>query len=378
MPRREQANRRANRGPGRRGIRLRAWMTVNTLLLSAMVLGVYHEVLLTQRAQPAAASADTAQGAIDAKVAKVLATKTIPVKAAFLDSRSRYFGVMADNVPWNAGAVQRMAAVAGVVPNMSETFTTWRQDYPAATVADSYARGELPVLTWEPWAAGGTSKAQRNQPAYALAQITEGVYDPYITGFAQAVAAAQWPVVIRFAHEMNGDWYPWAEGFNGNAAGSYVAAWRHVHDLFTRAGANNVIWMWSPNILRGAQPKLSLAELYPGDGYVDWVGLSAYDDSEATAAAVLGPTMAKLRAFTAKPVLLAETGAQPGPQKAGWTTSLFAWMAGQPDVIGLVWSEYRIGKGGSTADWRFDADPATLDAFRTGIRTLLLQQVAAG
>ncbi|MBS2964483.1 hypothetical protein KGA66_15605 [Actinocrinis puniceicyclus] len=349
---------------------------MNTAMLSAVVFGVYHEAAIAQQAQSTASAQTGGLTKVDPKVARALATKTVPTKQQFVAATANYFGVMAADVPWNGTAVGKLAqAAGGVAPNMSETFTTWVQDFPAATVADSYAHDELPVITWEPWAQGGTTKAQAKQPAYALSQITGGRYDAYITRFAQAAAAQQWPVAIRFAHEMNGDWYPWCEKVNGNAPGSYVAAWKHVHDIFTRAGANNVIWIWAPNILRGAQSRLSLDELYPGDAYVDWIGLSAYDDHETTAMQLLGPTMAKIRAFTNKPLLLAETGSQSGAQKPGWTADLLDWVQQRTDVIGFVWSEYQVGRGGSTADWRFDADPATQTAFRDGIKKLSLVAV---
>lgn len=350
-------------------------MVLNTAMLSAVVFGVYHEAAVAQQSQ-ANATSQSGLTSVDPKVAKVLATKAVPDKAQFVDSTANYFGVMAADVPWNGAAVQSVTAAAGgVAPNMSETFTTWAQNFPAATVADSYARNELPVITWEPWAYGGTTKAQAEQPAYALSQLTDGKYDAYITKFAQAAAAQQWPVAIRFAHEMNGDWYPWCENLNGNAGGSYVAAWKHVHDIFSRVGANNVIWIWAPNILRGAQSRLSLSELYPGDAYVDWIGLSAYDDHETTAMQLVGPTLDDIRRFTNKPLLLAETGSQPGDQKSGWTKDLLSWVQQRTDVIGFVWSEYQVGRGGSTADWRFDADPATQTAFRTGIKNVTLATV---
>ena len=47
--------------------------------------------------------------------------------------------------------------------------------------------------------------------------------------------AQEWghPFFLRFDWEMNGFWFPWSEGVNGNKPGEFVAAWRHVHDIFT-------------------------------------------------------------------------------------------------------------------------------------------------
>ena len=85
-----------------------------------------------------------------------------------------------------------------------------------------------------------------------------------------ATAAKAWghPFFLRFDHEMNGNWqFPWAELLNGNKPGDYVKAWRHVHDMFTSLGATNVSWVWCPNVSGGSTRPM--AQLYPGDAYVD-------------------------------------------------------------------------------------------------------------
>ena len=61
---------------------------------------------------------------------------------------------------------------------------------------------------------------------------------------AKAIRRQRWPVVLRFAHEMNGHWYPW--GAHRTDPADFVAAWRHIHDVFRTVGATNVIWTWTP------------------------------------------------------------------------------------------------------------------------------------
>jgi beta-mannanase len=126
-------------------------------------------------------------------------------------------------------------------------------------------------LAGPPWDYTGTE----TQPAYQLADIIAGTYDSYITGWATAAAAWGKPCYLRFAHEMNGNWYPWAEAVNGNTAGQYATAWQHVRDIFTAAGATNVKWIWAPNVLYSGST--ALAGLYPGDSYVDVVGVDGYN-----------------------------------------------------------------------------------------------------
>ena len=112
---------------------------------------------------------------------------------------------------------------------------------------------------------------------------------------APAAAAA-----ISFGHEMNGYWYPW--GFTGTTAAQFVAAWRRIHGLFAAAGASNVIWVWNPNVI-SAEPQLELSAYYPGDEYVDWVGVTGYFAATGadTFDGLYGPNMQEIRRFTPAP-----------------------------------------------------------------------------
>ena len=73
-----------------------------------------------------------------------------------------------------------------------------------------------------------------------------GRHDAYIRSWARDLKRFGNPVFLRFAQEMNGNWYPWAEDANGNKPGEYARMWRHVHDIFTAEGATNVKWVWCP------------------------------------------------------------------------------------------------------------------------------------
>jgi hypothetical protein len=134
------------------------------------------------------------------------------------------------------------------------------------------SHGSIPLVTWDPQ---DPYNASANQPAYALQNIINGNFDAYITRWAQDSKAWGHPYFLRFAHEMNGYWNPWSEQVNGNKPGQFVQAWRHVHDIFTRLGVSNVTWVWSPNI--DYSTSTPLQELYPGDAYVDWAGMSGYN-----------------------------------------------------------------------------------------------------
>ncbi|MFK0193589.1 glycoside hydrolase family 26 protein [Kitasatospora sp. NPDC090308] len=288
-----------------------------------------------------------------------------PTKDELLRSAGVYFGVSTYQTPL-AAETDAVAAAAGRRPTMLQYFLDWRKEFDPATVREVYRQGAVPMLTWEP----GDAPYEADQSWYATRRIADGEFDAYITRFARGVRDQGWPVVLRFAHEMNGDWYPWAANVNGNRPGDYAAAWRHVHDVFAQEHADNVIWLWSPNVLRGTSADLQ--SLYPGDAYVDWLGMDGYGFGERTASEVLDQTYVRLREIADKPVFISETGAMPDPGKPGWITDLFRWIADHPKVPGFVWFEHSVEEGGRY-DYRFAADPAARKAFADGLATLKLR-----
>jgi hypothetical protein len=106
--------------------------------------------------------------------------------------------------------------------------------------------------------------------------IALGVYDAYFEEAAEAVRDFGAPVFISINHEMNGDWYPFSEAFpkSGVTTQHYIASWRRIVEIFRRKKADNAAFVWSPNV-PDVGP-IPFAKYYPGDEYVDWVGVSFY------------------------------------------------------------------------------------------------------
>jgi beta-mannanase len=175
---------------------------------------------------------------------------------------------------------------------------------------------------------------------------------------------------------MNGNWYPWASGVNGNTSASFIAMWRHVHDIFAKEGASNVRWIWSPNVdFAGATP---LESLYPGDAYVDWVGLDGYNWGMVNGwtpwhsfTDLFGASYARITRLTNKPVIIGEmssveSGAPAGQSKATWISSALGVELPNnfPRVRAFVWFDQN---NGGQRDWRIDSSPDSLAAFRAAI-----------
>jgi hypothetical protein len=126
--------------------------------------------------------------------------------------------------------------------------------------------GAIPLFSWSSGASGGDPKH------FQLRDLRAGRYDGHIRGFARAARDWGHPFFLRFDWEMNGGWFSWGADANGNEPGEFVAAWRHVHRIFDRVGADNATWVWCP--YARDEP---LRPFYPGDGYVDWTCLDGYN-----------------------------------------------------------------------------------------------------
>ena len=275
------------------------------------------------------------------------------------------FGTATPNGPLASAELDDVARLAGESPSSVLFYKDFLQAPPISEMNAARARGAVPLVTWEPWAWGGGL----DQPAYALDRIAAGDFDARIVEWGQALAAWGYPVQLRFAHEMNGNWYPWAEGVNGNGAGDYVQAWRHVHDVVAATGASNVSWVWSPNVPYWGST--DLAGLFPGAGYVDVVALDGYNWGTSASWSgwispqdLFAPGIAELRALApGLPILIAETASsEAGGSKAAWNTDLVSYLAAQPDVMGFVWFHMQ-----KEADWRINSSDASAAAFKSAL-----------
>ncbi len=349
------------------------------------------------RAAAAEAAAAQAHAALEAANASQPPAAQPPVKpsapsrSALLAPSTRLFGLYTTQSPFNWAEYDDVTAKVGVTPNVAGYFQGWDGSFRADAVTRSWAKGALPLLTWEsrPITAGNNESVA---PDYSLPVILSGKYDDYLRQYARDIVALGLPVAIRLDHEMNGTWYPWSErdwdynSLNGNGPGDYVAMWRHVHDIFQAEGANQyVIWVWAPNIVNKlpAWAKNSawyMRSLYPGDDYVDWVGLSGYyrppysADQTPTFDYTYGPSLAQLRSFTSKPILLAEVGAsEVGGKKPAWIRDFFDALARpeNADIVGFAWFNETVTtiSGGQrvTNDWRIVSRADSLQAFVDGI-----------
>lgn len=262
-----------------------------------------------------------------------------------LDPAKKYFGVALDKAPHDMGPVAAYTDMVGKSPNLLEYYAEWGAGFDASGVRNAWQHGSLTLMSWEPF-------------HITMADIAAGKGDAYLRKYATAVRTLNLPVVMDFADEFNGGWENW--GTHHVTPAQYVAAWRHIHDMFVEVGAGTVIWAWSPNVINPVK-NVRLKPYYPGDGYVDWVGMVGYFTigSDNAFSSVFGPTMNEVRTFTKRPFVIIETAAEPGPRRRADVKNLFTGVEARDDVLGFIWFNYR-----KRADWRLQASPLALDEFK--------------
>jgi hypothetical protein len=270
--------------------------------------------------------------------------------ASAADASTKYLGIFRQTSPAEIapGTVSRY----GATPASVLWFDSWATGnaFDAAGARTLWAQGLLMHFTWEPWDPGlsATDPGQIH-----LQDIIDGRWDGYIRARGAEFAAAGVPIMVRWGHEFNGNWYPWGIANNSNDPALYVSAYRRVHDLVTAAGATNVQWVWCFN--NSSTPDASWnapARSYPGDAYVDWVAIDGYNwglgpswdpggnhwtsfDTMFTSAYAQARAIAPRR-----PVMIGEIGSsEDGGNKAQWINDMSAALQSgrYPDLKLIVY-----------------------------------------
>ena len=203
---------------------------------------------------------------------------TLNSMTALRSPQSMLFGIYDGGFPNTFAGMEQLEAQLNYKFPIISFYSAWgdkpTQQFPLRMVETIHKMGSVPMITWEPWVVDFDVRLRSNLPPVAereyasLAAIAKGEYDFFIVPWAKAAAAVRHPIFIRFAHEMNDPYrYPWGPQ-NGNRPEDFIAAWKHVHVVFQKMGATNVLWVWSPHI---SMPWFEY--YYPGPEYVDWIGV---------------------------------------------------------------------------------------------------------
>ncbi len=263
--------------------------------------------------------------------------------------------------------------------------------FPRRALQEITEHGKIPVVHVKPW-----SVKERNRgpdQIYNLARIIDGSFDLELREYAKAAKSFRHPVVLDFAPEANGNWYPWAGNFLGasfrtgygdpalaDGPERYRDAFRKVVTLFREEGATNVTFIY--HVSSSNKPVRTwntMAAYYPGDEFVDWLAVSAYSaqlpgDMWQEFTDVMDHAYAELAAVSeTKPIAVLEYGiiedSFTALRKADWiTNALSAVKANRyPRVKAMAyWHESSWVPRGDN-DMRVDSSVSALRAYKDEI-----------
>jgi hypothetical protein len=232
----------------------------------------------------------------------------------------------------------------------------------AADFAERSRRnGLVPVVAWTWMNYGDEEHSPR------LQDFVAGKYDWYLDDWIAGLKEFKDPIFIRLSHEMDGDWYPYSEGYKKdpkrNTAADYLACWKYVVDRVRAADVKNVAWVWCVNGDRSGGK--DWPDYYPGDDYTDWLAIDLY--SSRNPRQVMKEFL-ELYGKTGKPIMIPEGGTGPEQTKwnkqfageAAWTAELFDVIEATPQLKALCWFEYG-------SQWDIERDAGQLAEYKKRI-----------
>jgi hypothetical protein len=256
--------------------------------------------------------------------------------------------------------------------------------FPATAVRRIHSTGSVPfvrLMARTGWRPDGPD------PRYRLQRIIDGDFDRELIAWGRAAARWGRPMLVEFGTEANGSWFPWNGKWNGagrtdgfgdpglpDGPERFRAAYRHVRETIEAGGARHLTWFFHADDDSWPQkPWNRIAAYYPGDRWVDWVGVSVYgpltrdEPWRPSFSQAMRRVYPKLAALSGKPIALLEFGALQGEPKADWFRDAFRTVISgrYPRLKAVsVWSESWRNGDGSVSDLRINSDPETLSAYR--------------
>lgn len=260
-----------------------------------------------------------------------------------------------DGVNGGQAEILDREAALGRTYDIMDRFYPFTDAIPTSLESWDVSMGRIPMITW-------------GAPSDTI-ELASGVHDVWLTQQADRLAAFGSPIFLRFFHEMDGGY----RQTYVHSSQDFIAAWRHVHDLFVQRGATNVVWIWCPTSWSFVTGSPWPPNYYPGDAYVDWIASDGY--SWFPAPGTKWRTWTQIFqpfydwASTAnKPIMIAEYGVQEDPaipgRKASWISDAQQVLQTQfPLIQAVLYFDIQMTKNGFTYAWPVDSSQGSLAAF---------------
>ncbi len=269
-------------------------------------------------------------------------------------------------------------------------------EFPKENIKTIISEGKIPFVRLMPW-----SDFYLEEPdyTYSLLDIIDGKFDPQLIQWAGSVKKVNFPVLIDFGVEMNGDWFPWSGYFYGGGEKKkygdpnypdgpeiFRDAYRHIIELFRKRGVKNVTWFIHYNGIPSPNEWWNKFKYYyPGDDYIDWVGLSIYgaitpDEETIKFSKIFESALSEIREFTNKPIAILEFGMveKGNSEKSEWLKEAFDTILKHKDDVKAIsyWHESWENDDGTISDLRIDSSEESLEVYREAIKNKIFTPIA--
>jgi hypothetical protein len=133
----------------------------------------------------------------------------------------------------------------------------------------------VPILAGPPDGSGPKQGSKGVGEPVSLEKGAHGDYNAYFHDLAENLVRHKLTdTILRPAWEFNGGWYTWHA--KGKTA-AFAEYWRQiVKTMRSVPGAENLKFCWNPTL---GDQDFPADQAWPGDEYVDYVGLDVYDET---------------------------------------------------------------------------------------------------
>ena len=292
----------------------------------------------------------------------------------FLNSNQLKWGIFENSAPVSLDYLKSLENRLDYKFEFLVMYQNLETTVPLAELKNAYNDGRYVELTLQTMDTAQTYKS-------ASYDILDGKYDDYFNEYARGLKEFGHPVLFRPNNEMNGEWCVYSSYHTSKDTNLYKEVWRYIYKIFEENGVDNVLWVWNPHDLSFPGFKWNhYLNYYPGDEYVDIVGLTGYNTGTYYRGevwrdfdAIYPHLYDEYMALFDHPFMITEFGSnEVGGNKVRWVQEMFDYMDKYP------FNNIKVAIWWNGIDWDSKQNPArvyrldnredVVQVFRSGLQ----------
>ncbi|MBQ7668918.1 MAG: endoglucanase [Clostridia bacterium] len=291
-------------------------------------------------------------------------------KTYFSDNAGLTWGIFEPDAPYDFNALDNIESITNYDFKFLVRYQGLSRGLPQEELKNAENKNKYVELTLQ--------TMNTNAGEIDIYEILNGRYEEYFSKYARDIKSLNTPVLFRLNNEMNGDWCGYSSYFYCKDPELYVETWKYIYNIFRRNNVTNVLWVWNPNHKDFPGFKFNHALMYyPGDEYVDIVGLTAYntgnyfkDEYWTSFDELYADYYSEYARIFEKPLMITEFGSSTfGGDKVEWVKDMFDSIKNYPRIKVAIWwsGTDRDEEGNPGRIYRIDTPIEVLSVFRDNL-----------